>query len=186
MSRPRQIIVFGTGGIKPLKLDYGEMIFEDEDFNRHLAEYDIIIYCAGTFGHKYERVLHHSVLETVPAEAIRREKEIRLALEKGRTVCIIGFDDEDYIVSGLLKSFKIYYGYIHERETFRNIEVKKSEFKPFLDDVGATQIGFNKDSIDDAICYIHETVVGFSKRIGNGLLLFLPCIWGSKDINYFI
>ncbi|MCW4015608.1 MAG: hypothetical protein NWF06_04490, partial [Candidatus Bathyarchaeota archaeon] len=27
---------------------------------------------------------------------------------------------------------------------------------------------------------------GFSKRIGNGLLLFLPCIWGSKEISYLI
>lgn len=185
-SQPRQILVFGLGGIKPVKLEYGEMLFADQDFSRHSAEYDIIIYCVGTFKYKFERGLWAPVLKTVPAEAIRRENEIGLALERGKIVCIIGSNAEDYVVSGLFKSFNIHYGYIHEAEIFRNLEVKKSEFKSFIDDVGASQIGFNRDSIDDAICYAYQTVVGFSKRIGNGLLLFLPCVWGSKDISYFI
>jgi hypothetical protein len=187
MSRPRQILVFGAGGIKPVKREYGEMLFVDQDFSCHLAEYDIIVYCVGAFKHKSETGrFGHPVLETVPAEAIRRENEIGLALERGKTVCIVGSNAEDYVVSGLFKSFNVYHGYIHEGEISRNIKVKKSEFKSFVDDVGATQIGFDKDSIDDAICYADQTVVGFSKHIGNGLLLFIPCIWGSKDISYFI
>jgi hypothetical protein len=174
-------------GIAPVKLEYGEVIFEGKDFGRHLAEYDIIVYLVGAFQYSFERgALHRQVLKKMPAEAIRREKEIGLALEKGKTVCIIGCHAEDYVVSGLFESNRIRFGYIHERDIFRNLEIKKSQFKPFLDDVGATQIGFYKDSIDDVICYSNTTVVGFSKRIGNGLLLFLPCIWGSTDISYLI
>jgi hypothetical protein len=32
----------------------------------------------------------------------------------------------------------------------------------------------------------NDVVVGFSKKVENGLLLFLPCIWGSKVVSYFI
>lgn len=187
MNRPRQILVFGDGGIKPVKLEYGEMLFVDQNFSRHLADYDIIVYCVGAFKYKFERgFLGQQVLRTVPAEAIRRENEIGLALERGKTVCIIGSHAEDYVVSGLFKSFNICYDYIQKGEISRNLEVKRSEFKSFVDDVGATQIGFIKDSIDDAICYADKTVVGFSKRIGNGLLLFIPCVWGSTEISYLI
>jgi hypothetical protein len=187
MSRPRQILVFGFGGIKPVELEYGEMFFVDQDFSHHLAEYDIIIYCVGAFKYYFERgIFGQSVLGTVSAEAIRRENELGQALERGKIVCIVGFDAEDYVVSGLLKSFNVHYGYIHEGEISRNLEVKKSEFKSFVDDVGATQIGFSKDSIDDAICLADQTVVGFSKHVRNGLLLFIPCIWGSTIISYLI
>ena len=187
MSRPRQILVFGIEGIKPVKLECGEVVFEDKGFGRHLAEYDIIVYLVGAFKYSFERgSFYQQVLKKMPAEAIRREKEIGLALEKGKTVCIIGSHSEDYVVSGLFESNKIGFGYIHEGDIFRNLKIKKSQFKPFLDDVGATQIGFYADSIDDVICYSNATVVGFSKRIGNGLLLFLPCIWGSTEISYLI
>ena len=99
MSRPRQILVFGVGGIKPVKLEYGEMLFVDQDFSSHLAEYDIIVYCVGAFKYKFERgFLGQPVLKIVPAEAIRRENEIGLALERGKTVCIVGSHAEDYVV----------------------------------------------------------------------------------------
>lgn len=187
MSRSRQILIFGISGIKPVKLEYGEMSFENKDLSRHLAEYDIIVYCVGAFEYKYNRgIFGQPVRKSVSPEAIRRENEIGLALERGKTVCIVGSNAEDYVVSGLFKSSSIYYGYFPNEEILRNLEVKKSEFKSFIDDVGATQLEFNKDSVDDAICYVGETVVGFSKRIGNGLLLFLPCIWGSREISYFI
>jgi len=187
MSRPRQVLVCGINGIKPVRLEFGEMLFADHDFSRHLAEYDIIVYCVGAFKYKFDRgAFGQQVLKTVPAEAIRRENEIGLALERGKTVCIVGSHAEDYVVAGLFKSFNVYFDYIDRGEIFRNLEVKRSEFKSFVDDVGATQIGFSKESIDDAICYASHAVVGFSKQIGNGLLLFLPCVWGSTDISYLI
>jgi len=122
----------------------------------------------------------------VPPEAIRRENEINVALERGKTVCIIGSDAEDYVVSGLFKSFEIYCNEISRGEVLRNLNVKRSEFKLFLDDVGATRIVFEKSPVDDAICYAVDAVVGFSKRARNGLLLFLPCVWGSSEPRYFI
>lgn len=187
MSQPRQILIFGMSGIKAIKFEYGEVVFADKDFGRSLAEYDIIVYAVGAFEHKYgKNNFFQRVLKTMPAEAIRREKEIAVALEKGKTVCIIGSHSEDYVVSGVLKSNKIGFNFIHQGDIFRNISIKKSQFKSFLDDVGATQIGFYKNSIDDVICYSNNNVTGFSKRIGNGLLLFLPCIWGSTEISYVI
>lgn len=186
MSRTRQIVVFGEPGIKPLKLEYGDVYFEGRDLSRHLAQYDIIVYLAGTFEHKYGKTIWGRLLESVPAEAIRRENEIRVALEQGRTVCIIGQDAEDYVVSGIFKSFNVFFGGTLQGETLRNLEVRRSEFKQFIDDVGATRICFGKESIDDAICDARGCVAGFSKSVRNGLLMFLPCVWGSRSIGYLV
>ncbi|MFA5365011.1 MAG: hypothetical protein WC325_07535 [Candidatus Bathyarchaeia archaeon] len=185
MSQPRQIIVFGISDIKPIKLDNGEMFFEDIDSSHHLADYDICIYIAGTFRHCYEKnQFFQQVLKITPAEAIRREKEICSALEKGKTVCIIGSHAEDYVVQGLFKSNNINFYYTNNNEILRNLKIKKSQFKSFLDDVGATEMCFYEEHVDDAICYFNTTVVGFSKHIGKGLLLFLPFILGSNEISY--
>lgn len=86
-----------------------------------------------------------------------------------------------------MESYNITYGYIDNMKIFRKLEIKRSEFKPFLDDVGAISVFFNKESVDDVICcWLGDNVVGFSKRVGKGLLVFLPCIWGTHDINYLI
>jgi hypothetical protein len=187
ITEARKILVYGIDGLKPVKLDSGEILFADKDFEGHLAEFDIIIYCVGAFKHTFEQgVFFQPVLKNVPSMAIRRENEIGLALERGRTVCIVGPHAEDYVVSGVFKSYKVYYGEIQRGEVFRNLQVRRSEFKSFVDDVGATEIGFNKDSIDDVICLAGDIVTGFSKKVENGLLLFIPCIWGSRDPGYFV
>ena len=187
MSHPRQILVFGMEGIRPVKFENGLLMFGGSDQTQHLAEYDLIIYCVGAFKHKYQRgILNQQVLATIPAEAIRREKEIRIALERGKTVCIIGSHAEDYVVRGLFESFNITFGPIKFGEVLTNLKITKSQFKTFIDNVGATQIGFGKDTVDDVLCYSYYNVVGFSKRVGNGLLLFVPCVWGSKEIAYRI
>jgi hypothetical protein len=187
MSHPRQILVFGMDDIKTVKLEYGELVFGGRDHTQHLAEYDVIIYCTGTFMHSYrQNALFQHVLKDIPAKAIRREKEIMVALEKGKIVCIIGSHGEDYVVSGLFESLKIQFCRIQEGKIFRNFEMKKSQFKSFIDNVGATQICFSKDSIDDVICNCYHNIVGFSKRVGNGLLVFLPYFLGSTEIDYII
>ena len=188
MSSARKVVVFGVySGIKPVKNPDGEIVFADEKSPEHLAEYDMIIYQCGAFNHKYNVNWLASTLEPVPAGAIRRENELRSALERGRIVCIIGFHAEDYVVAGILNSYDIPKGLIDHGKVFRDLLVKRSEFKSYLDDVGATQIGFNKDSIDDAICYAEAGVVtGFSKKLGKGLLLFLPTVWGSTEPGYIL
>jgi hypothetical protein len=187
MRAIRRIRVFGLPGIKDTKFDDNEMIFEDTEFPDHLANYDIVIYCTGAFKHKYEQSFLARHLATITAGAIRRENEICSALERGRIVCFIGSHDQDYVTSGILKSYNIQTYVLDQGEVFQKLATKKSEFKSFIDDLGATQIGFSKAEIDDTICSINgDLVVGFSKRVGRGLLLSIPCVWGSKEIGYIV
>jgi len=184
----RRIPVFGLPGIKQVKFDDNEMSFADTEFPDHLANYDIVIYCTGAFKYRYEKtLLFQNRVATISVGAIRRENEIRSALERGRMVCFIGCHDQDYVISGILHSYNIPTYAIHEGEVFRKLGIRRSEFKSFLDDVGATQIGFDKTKIDDIICSINEHhVAGFSKRIEKGLLLNIPCVWGSEEIDYAV
>ena len=188
MRTIRRILVFGLPGIKQVRFDDSEMSFAGQDFSDHLANYDMVIYCTGTFKYRYERgALLQIGLAPVSAGAIRRENEIRLALEKGRTVCLIGSHDQDYVISGILQSYNIPTYAINEGNVFRKLAIRRSEFKSFLDDVGATQVGFDETKIDDIICSVYEHhVVGFSKRIEKGLLLYIPCVWGSEEIDYVV
>ena len=194
MRTIRRILVFGLPGINQVKFDDNEMSFVDPEFPDHLADYDIVIYCTAAFKYKYKKgVLGQDVLATIPAGAIRRENEIRSALEKGRIVCFIGSSAHDYVVSGILTSYHIPTGAIHQGNVFRKLEIRRSEFKSFLDDVGATQIEFQqtkidgKKGIDDIICSVNKHhIVGFSKRIKRGLLLYIPCVWGSQEIDYIV
>jgi hypothetical protein len=55
-----------------------------------------------------------------------------------------------------------------------------------LDDVGATSVCFGRPAVEDVICSSGTIVIGFSKHIRKGLLVFIPCLWGSHDINYLV
>lgn len=187
ITNVRRILVFGIDGLKPVRLESGQLLFADRDFESHLAEFDIIIYCVDAFGYKFGKGMWgQSVLKDVPSEAIRRENEIGLALERGKIVCIVGSHAQDYVASGVFKSYNIYYGGFEGGQIVRNLQAKRSEFKSFVDDVGASEIAFNEHSVDDVICLSREAIVGFSKKVENGLLLFIPCVWGSRDIGYII
>jgi hypothetical protein len=188
MSQMKKILFFGFSGIKSVELDVGKIDFEDKNSAEHFSNYEIIIYQSGSFKHKYRQTSwRQSVLEEVPPEAIRREKEIQVALEKGKIVCLLGSHAEDYVVAGVLNSNKIPYNYLDNRKIARNLIVKRSEFKPFIDDVGASKVWFPKDYVDQIICVAYEsTVMGFSKQVGKGTMLFIPCMWGSNDIAYIV
>src|SRR4030067_1700043 len=183
----RKILVFGAGGIAPIQYEEGTILFETSKSSEHFAQYDIVVYFSGAFEHRYRRNLLGQNLEPIPPTAIRRENEMRSAIEKGRVICILGSDLNDYATLGILGSSKIGFARLQGGQIFRNINVRRSEFKCFLDDVGATSVYFEKEAVDDIICYVSEDVVaGFSKRIGKGLLIFLPCVWGSNDIKYLV
>jgi len=188
MRAIRRIVVFGLPGIKQVRFDDNDMSFVGTEFPDHLANYDIVIYCTGAFKYRYEKtILFQNRLATIPSGAIRRENEIRSALERGRIVCFIGSHDQDYVISGILRSYNIPTYAIPEGEVFSKLKIRRSEFKSFLDDVGATQIVFDKTGIDDVICSINGyNIAGFSKRIDKGLLLNIPCVWGSKEIDYIV
>ena len=188
MSTIRRIFVFGLSEIEPIKSNDVEISFGDKTIDQNLSNYDIIIYFVGAFPYEYTMGgLHQQLLRGISPEAIRREKEVRQALETGRIVCFIGSHGKDYIFSRILKSYNIHFDDIYESRVYSGLKIRRSEFKPFLNDVGATTIEFNKDAIDDVICTTsHDNVVGFSKQIGKGLLLFLPCILGSWKVDYVI
>jgi hypothetical protein len=112
---------------------------------------------------------------------------LSVALEKGRIVCFIGNNLEDYVVRAILTLNNIGGGYINEdQRVYANLEIRRSEFKPYLDDVGATQVAFSPNSIDEAISLKDKYVVAFSKQVDRGLLLFVPTVWGSSDPKYVI
>lgn len=87
----------------------------------------------------------------------------------------------------MLGLYAILGGFINEGKVFRHLSIRRSEFKSYLDDVGATQVGFREDSVEDAICFTGGNVVaGFSKKVGKGLLLFLPTALGSTKVDYVV
>jgi len=187
MSSVKRILFFGLSGIKNVQINGGEIEFADNDSADHLSNYDIIIYQSGAFPYKYEKIHWRDVLKDEPPEAIRREKEIQSALAKGNIVCIIGEHAEDYVVAGVFKSNKIPYYYISDDKVCHNLSVKRSEFKPFLDDLGAGRVWFPKDEIGQIICTAYEsTVMGFSKEVSKGILIFIPCVWGSIKLEYVV
>jgi hypothetical protein len=85
------------------------------------------------------------------------------------------------VATGILRSSQVFWGTIQNDEIFRNLQVKRSEFKSFIDDVGATQIGFNKDYVDAVVCFADDVPAGFSKKVKKGLLFFIPCAWARSD-----
>ncbi len=187
MSHSRKIITFGISGIAEIKYEDGTISFEGRKSAIHLANYNIVIYTSGVFEHKYRQsMMGRGTLEPNPPEAIQRENELRSALERGQIVCIIGSDCEDYVTSGILHWLDIPFIQSTEGAILRGFETKRSEFKSFLDDVGATSVCFGGASIDDVICAQGTIILGFSKNVRRGLLVFIPCIWGSHNIDYLV
>ena len=129
-----------------------------------LADFNPIVVLGGTIlfvEEGYKRV----------AEVVRREREIFNALENGRVVCITGLFDE--LVQRVSKRVGT------EPKTWAepraDVIVKRSEFSPFLKKFGGTRLFFHGD-FDDIICETKDgDVIGFAKKVGKGILLFLPC-----------
>ena len=118
-----------------------------------------------------------SDLETEPrhdAEVSRREREIFNALKRGSLVCITC--GVDALVYRVLRRI----GIILEMWKAPRVDlvVKRSEFSSFLNEFGATKIYFNPRAdatLDDIICRAEgEAIVGFSKKVGKGVLIILP------------
>jgi hypothetical protein len=188
MAPIKRILFFGFSGINDVQITEGKIEFAGNDSAEHFSNYDIIIYQSGSFGYRYQRTqVWGTHRKDAPPEAVRREKEIQNALEKGKIVCFIGSDADDYVIMGVLKSNKIYVNYIDSKQICSNIAVKRSEFKSFIDDLGASKIWFPKEDVDQVIASAYEsTVVGFSKKVGKGTLLFIPCMWGSTKLDYVV
>ncbi|MCL5949367.1 MAG: hypothetical protein M1490_02680 [Candidatus Bathyarchaeota archaeon] len=185
----KTVLVYGFNIIyQPVTLNDSVLVFMTEKDNS-FENFDTLIYFSGAYPFKYEMgAFRQQCLVDASNGAIRRIKEIRLALEQGKNVCFIGNDACDYVVSGVLHSFGINEGLLQDcGKIYSNIIAKRSEFKPFLDSVGATRIYFNKDQVDDVICVTnYDNLLGFSKNIGKGKLFFVPCTFGSNQMSYIV
>lgn len=184
----RKVLVYGIPGIKIQKYRGYEISFGDKSILSNLANFDIIIYQVGSYKFEYSvGSFRQQVLLGATSDAIRREKEIRQALSKGKIVCFVGFFGDDYVFSRLLKSYGINFSNIGDGQYFSDLRILKSEFKSFLENVGTTAIKFRGESLDEILCTTpNNDIVGFSKQIGKGLLLSLPCLWGTDEIQYVI
>jgi hypothetical protein len=186
----RKVAVFGLNfSYKQIILTDTELTFVENHYSQDFSGFDILIYVSDTFRFEYERgAFGQSLLVDASAEAIRREKEFRVALEQGKIVCFIGSNSNDHVTSRILNSIKIYSNSIStDHSICSTLIVKRSEFKPFLANVGATRIFFDGKNVDDIICTTdYNLVVGFSKCIGKGMVLFIPCIFGSAEKKYVI
>lgn len=144
-----------------------ELFFVAPEASDSLSEFNPIIILGGTL----------SYVEVGPkqdAELARREREIFNALEKGNLVCITFVDDP--LVLRVLGRIGVNLDTWEKPQV--DLVVKRSEFSSFLKRFGGTNIFFNPKAnvtLDDIICKTTgEALVGFSKKVGKGILVFLP------------
>lgn len=147
-------------------IDGLKLFFVTPEMEDSLSEFNPIIILGGTT----------SFVDGGPqrdSEIARREREIFNALEKGNLVCItFGIDGLLYRV---LNRIRVYLEMWEKPKV--DLVVKRSEFSSFLKKFGGTKLYFNaRPSVfDDIICKTtDEAVIGFSKKVGKGVLVFLP------------
>lgn len=141
-----------------------ELFFIAPESNISLADFNPIILLGGTIvwveeGYKRDN------------EAVRREREVFHALEKGSVVCVTYMFDE--INHRILERIGI--GISGFNKTRVDIVTKRSEFSTFMKRYGAADTRFRGD-FDDIICETeNRDKVGFAKKVKKGVLIFLPC-----------
>jgi len=152
------------------KIDDSELFYLNPESPQNFVDFNPIIILGGTlFGVEegYKRV----------NEAVRREREIFNALEKGSVVCIT-FHIDDLLERVLKRIGKEIFTLEEPRADLR---IKRSEFSSLLKKFGSAGYHFEED-FDDIICETEDGyVVGFAEKVGKGALVFLPCY----DINIF-
>jgi len=149
------------------KIDNLELFFVTPKMPNNLSEFNPIIILGGTASYVDRGPRHDS-------EIARREREIFNALEKGNLVCITFGVDE--LLHRVLKRIGVTLEWWEKPKV--DLVVKRSEFSSFLKKFGATKFYFNPRpdvNFDDIICKTTgEAVVGFSMKIGKGVLVILP------------
>ena len=140
-------------------------------------EFDVVIFCSGLFYLPKEEGLFGPRLteEGVKRERqmIAREKELLNALEDGKTVCFLIRNVDDELISRIEKKAGLRHKSLTEEAT--DLDIKRSEFDTFIKNFGVAQLYYLDEEVDDVICKVKDLVVGFSKKIKNGNVVFLPC-----------
>jgi len=108
----------------------------------------------------------------------KREREIFNALEKGKIVCFLF--KLDRLLTDVFKRAEIKYDIWSEPRV--DIKCRLSEFQSLISDFGTTKYGW-RGNLDNMIAETEDgAVVGFSKKVRKGWILFLPLF---MHIDYF-
>jgi len=141
-----------------------ELFFINPDMRESFANFNPVVVLGGTIfrvPEGYDR----------DAEAVRREREVFNALEKGSVVCVTCMPDD----LNLRVLERIGIGKSYWQKPRADIVIKRSEFSSFLKRFGAADTCFRGD-FDDVICETPDgEIVGFAKKVGKGVLTFLSC-----------
>jgi len=110
-------------------------------------------------------------------EAARREREIFNALDKGKLVCLIFKIDQ--LLNRVFKRAKINFNVWGRPRV--DLKTRRSEFESLIKGFGSTKYDWMGD-FDDIISETKDgKIVGFSKKVGKGVLVFLPCYMPIND-----
>ena len=159
------------------KIDDLELFFVTPEMPDSLSGFNPIIILGGTAMYVEEGPKRDS-------EIARREREIFNALGKGNLVCItFGVDELLFRVLD-----RIGVNLLRWEKPKVDLVVKRSEFSSFLKKFGGTKYHFSARpnvNFDDIICKTTgEALVGFSKKVGKGVLVFLPIYILYEKLEY--
>jgi len=164
---PDQPAVYHPTWVGSQKIDDLELFFVTPDISASLSGFNPIIILGGTAQYVEEGPKRDF-------EIARREREIFNALKKGDLVCITFGVDE--LVFRVLNRIRVNLEMWEKPRV--DLVVRRSEFSSFLKKFGGTKFFFyprRNANFDDIICKTAgEAVVGFSKKVGKGVLVFLP------------
>jgi len=152
-------------------LDGLEVFFVSPNSPASLESFDFIVVLGGA--------MLTCPKEMCQIEAVRRERELFNALESGSVVCATFMWNNDPLSFRIANRIGIG---LQGWDLTAAIEVKRSEFLPFIKRFGVAGARFYSPTrtteyeFDDVICRSRDGVLfGFVKKVGRGVLILLAC-----------
>ncbi len=121
----RKIIVLNDTYSEKIDSDSGEIRFSKSQYSDNLDKYDLIIVFSNAIpdgdNNTYE-------------EIIRREREISNAIVKGRQICVLVYETNNYFFKRILAIFGL--RFVNGRNYTHALTISKSEFNEYLSTYG--------------------------------------------------
>lgn len=153
-------------------LDGLEVFFVNPNDTTSLENFGLIVVLSGAILTCPKEMFEH--------EAVRRERELFNALENGSIVCATFMWNNDALSFRIANRIGIG---LQGWDLRADIEVKRSEFSPFIKKFGVAGLRFYTPDrtveyeYDDIICQSKRGILifGFVKKVGKGVLILLAC-----------